>query len=206
MVADILFYIFSGVLILSSLAVILARNPVHSVLFLIFTFFNAAALFLLLGAELLAMLLIIIYVGAVAVLFLFIVMMLNIERFEFKGSKAKIFTFGIFFVAVLVFEIFTAYKYSSINRDVSILKANPHIHYPMHDELTNSEQVGMVLYTDFVLQFQMAGLILLVAMVGAVALTLRSRKNVRKQIVSEQVSRTRSSSVKLVKVLSNKGI
>lgn len=206
MFIDILFYIFSFFIIVSSLAVVLTKNPVHSVLFLIFCFFNAAALFILQGAEFLAMMLIIVYVGAIAVLFLFVVMMLNIEYTKYKKDFYKSLLFGFFIIAVLLSELFVAYYFSSLNNPQQNLKANPLIAYPINYDEGNTEQIGRILYTDFYLHFQMAGLILLVAMIGAVVLTLRKRENVKKQNIAAQVSRSKLDSIKIVKVLSNKGI
>ena len=194
-----IFYIFSGLLIASSLAVISMRNPVYSVLFLILCFFCSAALFLLQGAEFLAMLLVIIYVGAVAVLFLFVVMMLNIDFKKNRKSYIKELIIGSLVAAILFIEISLAIS------EISILPTY-NISYPIEEGVENIKQIGEIIYTKLYFHLQIAGITLLVSMIGAVMLTHRIRENVRKQNISSQVLRTREESVKLVKVLSRKGI
>ncbi|MBL6621516.1 MAG: NADH-quinone oxidoreductase subunit J [Rickettsiales bacterium] len=195
------FYIFSFLLISSSLFVITARNPVHSVLFLIFAFFNSAGLFLLQGAEFLALILVIIYVGAVAILFLFVVMMLNIEIKSIKKELLKILPFTLIISSIIFAEIYFATTIS-----LNSLSENIKASYPTKEGEADIYSLGKILYTEFFFHFQIAGLILLVAMMGAVILTLRQRENVKKQKISEQVLRSRKDSVKLVKVLTGKGV
>lgn len=200
MLATILFYIFSSLTVISALAVISCRNPVHSVLFLIFTFFNAAGLFILLGAEFIAMLLVIVYVGAVAVLFLFVVMMLNVNFAELRQGFMRYLPLGIV-LAVVLFAELALVIYSS-----GVAQANLAPAIANASDVTNTEQLGRVLYTYYIYPFQASGLILLVAMIGAIVLTLRSREGVRRQKISDQVSRKRYQSVEVVKVETGKGI
>jgi NADH-quinone oxidoreductase subunit J len=178
------FYLFSAVLIASAVMVIAGRNPVHSVLFLILAFFNAAALFVLLGAEFLAMILVIVYVGAVAVLFLFVVMMLDVDFAELKRGTLQYIPISLLVGGVLVAELLfagTAWRFAPAAPHV-LASANP-------AHLSNTEALGRILYTDYVYYFQIAGLILFVAMIGAIVLTLRTRVGVRKQSVRAQVRR-----------------
>jgi len=193
------FFIFSTLLIAAALCVTVARNPVHSVLFLIFSFFCAAALFLLQGAEFLALLLVIIYVGAVAILFLFVVMMLNIEIKEIKKSFFRFLPVVLVVALILFVELYYAIV-------VDMGGVLPEAIYPINYEISNIHNIGMILYTDFFFHFQIAGLVLLLAMMGAVVLTLRKRDGVKKQKIIKQVSRTRKESVKVVKVLTGKGV
>ena len=196
----ILFYLFSFVLISSALVVVSTRNTVHSVLFLILTFFNAAALFVLLGAEFIAMLLIVVYVGAIAVLFLFLVMMLNDS--STIRAKISLHTPLLFCVAIVFFlEIFLVVKVSSTrNYQVAPL-------FPTPANIHNVNALGDVLYTKFFLPFQLAGGVLFVAMIGAIVLTLRpNNRFVRKQKISDQVARTKNNSLKIVKVKTGEGI
>ena len=198
LLTTILFYVFSGVTIASALAVISARNPVYSVLWLILCFFNAAALMVMLGAEFLAMLLVIVYVGAVAVLFLFVVMMLNINITRLKVGFLKYLPLGLLVAAVMLFELLGALYSSTIDlAPVAADTAAAHV--------TNTMQLGLVLYTDYIYLFQLSALILLVAMIGAIVLTHRTR-NVRKQRIVDQVHRDPRNTVVLVKVESGKGI
>lgn len=196
----ILFYVFSGLTVLSALLVITVKNPVQAVLFLIFGFFNASGLFVLLGAELLAMLLIIVYVGAVAILFLFVVMMLNIHVTRSKEAMLRYLPLGIGIAAILLFEIvFTLYS-STLSLDIKA-ETVQHAH-----SLTNVHAIGNVLYTDYMYLFQLSGLILFVAMIAAIVLTHRERSGVRKQKISDQLSRTRADAVDVVKVEIGKGV
>jgi NADH-quinone oxidoreductase subunit J len=176
------FYFFSAILILSALMVIAARNPVHSVLFLILSFFNAAGLFVLLGAEFLAMILVVVYVGAVAVLFLFVVMMLDIDFTELKRGAMQYLPLGGLLGLVLVGELLIVGSVLG-----SSAQAFPHA---AAAGMTNTEALGHVLYTDYVYYFQIAGLVLLVAMIGAIVLTLRARPGVRRQSIAQQNART----------------
>ncbi len=177
------FYLFAGILTLSSLMVITARNPVHSVLFLILAFFNSAGLFILLGAEFVGMIMVIVYVGAVAVLFLFVVMMLDISFADLRKGAMQYVPIGLLIGAVLLTELVLVYgTWSSVqgvegNLAASVLR---------FEDATNAESLGQILYTDYVFAFQMAGLILFVAMIGAIVLTLRKRPGVRRQSVVEQ--------------------
>jgi NADH-quinone oxidoreductase subunit J len=199
------FYLFASVLIASSLCVILSRNSVHSVLFLILAFFNAAALFLFQNAEFLAMLLIIVYVGAVAMLFLFVVMMINNNEIALPKKRKGYLALGSLMAAILLVEIVvTSYVSFADNRLIQLAQDN--IVFPFSEGEDNITAIGNVLYSDFIYQFQLVGIILLTAMLGAVVLTFRRRDDVRRQRVSKQVARSRSDSVKLVKVLSGKGI
>jgi NADH-quinone oxidoreductase subunit J len=194
------FYFFSAILILSAVMVIGARNPVHSVLFLILAFFNAAGLFVLAGAEFLAMILIVVYVGAVAVLFLFVVMMLDIDFAELKRGSLQYLPFGILVGLVLVAEL-------AMVGSVWVLKA-PAIAARAHSmplNVTNTAALGQILYTDYVYYFQIAGLILLVAMIGAIVLTLRSRPGVRRQVISVQNARTAAMAVDMLDVKPGEG-
>ena len=183
MLASLAFYLFAGILTLSALCVISARNPVHSVLFLILCFFNASALFILMGAEFVAMILAIVYVGAVAVLFLFVVMMLDIGVNDIRQGAMKIVPLGLAVGGVLLAELaflFFAWEPSSlaeINR-AAVADAG----------VTNTHALGQILYTQYILPFQAAGIVLLIAMIGAIILCHRTRPGVRRQIVSEQVA------------------
>jgi NADH-quinone oxidoreductase subunit J len=204
MIINLAFYIFSAVLILSSIVVISSRNPIYSVLFLILAFFNSAALFLMANAEFLAMLLVIVYVGAVALLFLFVIMMLNIEFKNKVNIKSKYLIVGLTVAAILFLEIILAMNsidlsYSGENM-IQISKS-----HLITDE-SNTVQIGKILYTDFFLHFQLAGLVLLVGMIGSVVLAHRHKDDLRRQNISKQVARQRKDSVKVVKVLSHKGI
>ena len=201
MLAAIAFYVLSAIAVLSAFAVIGARNPVHSVLFLILTFFNAAGLFVLMGAEFLAMLLVVVYVGAVAVLFLFVVMMLDVDFTELKKGFVQYLPAGLLVAGALLFElILVAGAASSAGgAPISLAPSEP-------SQITNAEAIGRVLYTDYLLLFQMAGLILLVAMIGAIVLTLRHRPGVKRQDIAAQVGRRRSEAVELKDVRPGQGI
>lgn len=196
------FYSFAALVIISAVMVISARNPVHSVFFLIFAFFNAAALFVLLGAEYIAMTLVIVYVGAVAVLFLFVVMMLNINFEKLRAGFLSYLPVGIL-IALLLFVQIGAMLYASFLNNNTLVEAVQPI--PAADKITNSEAIGQVLYTDYVYAFQLAGLILLVAMIGAIVLTLRHRPGVKRQRINSQMARKRSDAVKLVDVKPEQG-
>ncbi|XSG83544.1 MAG: NADH-quinone oxidoreductase subunit J [Methyloligella sp. ZOD6] len=199
MIASLFFYLFAAVLVGSGFMVIASRNPVHAVLFLILAFFNAAGLFVLLGAEFLGMMLIVVYVGAVMVLFLFVVMMLDVDFAELRAGFLRYLpigaTVGIIVLLELVFVI-TAW----FAAPESI--AAP----PAGTDLSNTVALGQVLYTDYVYLFEAASLILLVAMIGAIVLTLHHRQNVRRQVPSEQIARDPKKAVELVKVQSGKGL
>ncbi len=202
-VQDCAFYLFAGILTLSAVMVITAKNPVHSVLFLILAFFNAAGLFVLLGVEFLAMTLVIVYVGAVAVLFLFVVMMLDVNFANLRKGAMHYVPIGIIIGVILLFELATLYSYWSFAPN---FETNLGLPIDQIDAEMNANALGMVLYTDYILAFQMAGLILFIAMVGAIVLTLRTRPGVRKQAVSEQQTRKASDVLEVVKVTSGTGV
>jgi NADH-quinone oxidoreductase subunit J len=193
------FYLFSAVLIASAVMVIAGRNPVHSVLFLILAFFNAAALFVLLGAEFLAMILVIVYVGAVAVLFLFVVMMLDVDFAELKRGTLQYIPISLLIGGILMVELvfFVAAQWHLAGAH-ALANTNP-------AHLTNTEALGRILYTDYIYYFQIAGLILLVAMIGAIVLTLRQRPGVRKQSIRTQVRRDPAQAMHLVDVKPGQG-
>ena len=199
-VISIAFYLMAGVMLVSALLVVTMRNPVHSVLFLILSFFSASGLMVLLGAEFIAMLLIVVYVGAVAVLFLFVVMMLDVDFDKLRQGFANYLPIGALIGIILSVELFMALyaiatKGASANKDIT--KAF---------ETDNIRMIGKVLYTDYAYLFQGAGLVLLVAMIGAIVLTLRHRVHVKRQDIYQQVSRSRKKSVEVVKVPTGKGI
>lgn len=200
-VAAVFFYLFSIGVIGSALMVISARNPVHSVLFLILAFVNAAGLFLLAGAEFLAMILVIVYVGAVAVLFLFVVMMLDIDFAELKQGFLQYLPIGGLIGLAVAIELVLvvgswALAPGSIGRAAS----------PLAPGMSNSEALGRVLYTQYFFLFQTAGFILLTAMVGAIVLTLRHKPEVRRQVVAQQNARTRAEAIEIKKKPSRAGV
>ena len=199
MIAIIAFYLFATLTIASAVAVIFARNPVHSVLWLIVAFFNAAGLMLLLGAEFIAMLLVIVYVGAVAVLFLFIVMMLNIDFAALRSGFTKNLPFGLIIALVLLAEMVVA---------VSAWRAGPVTGgaQPVTASQPNIEAIGELLYSRFLFPFEIAGLILLVAMIGAIVLTHRSRGDARGQKVWKQVDRRPDEAIKLEQPAVGEGV
>src|SRR5271156_4119051 len=189
------FYFFSAILIASAVMVIAARNPVHSVLFLILSFFNAAGLFVLLGAEFLAMILIVVYVGAVAVLFLFVVMMLDVDFAELREGFLNYLPVGALVGAVLLAELLLVVGAWVIGPSVAATAP-----IPLPGDINNTQAIGLVLYTRYVYYFQASGIILLVAMVGAIVLTLRHKPNVRRQNIADQVARRRDTAIDVVKV------
>jgi NADH-quinone oxidoreductase subunit J len=193
------FYLFSAVLIGAAMMVIASRNPVHSVLFLILAFFNAAALFILLGAEFLALILLIVYVGAVAVLFLFVVMMLDVDFEELRRGTLKYLPLGGLVGIILVAELALIAIWALIPGSASLIPRAA----PAH--LTNTEALGRVIYTDYVYYFETAGLILLVAMIGAIVLTLRHKPNVRRQKIRLQNARDPKLAIRLVDVPPGQG-
>ena len=190
MIEALFFYMFSAVMLGAGLMVVVSRNPVFSVLFLILAFFNAAGLFVLIGAEVIAMLLVGVYVGAVAVLFLFVVMMLDINFAEMRAGFQKYLPLGLVVGGILVFELVTAI-YGDAFKGASL---------PAMPEISNTRALGNVLYTKYMYLFQVAGLILLVAMIGAISLTMRKRPGVRRQVIAEQNARSRDESVEVVEV------
>ena len=250
MIVDFFFYLFAAVLLLSAILVVGSRNPVHSVLFLILAFFNAAALFLIAGAEFLAMILVIVYVGAVAVLFLFVVMMLDVDFSALKEGFTRYLPLGGLVAGVLVIEMVVVYvgavavlflfvvmmldvdftalrqgfaRYLPIggvvagvltvemvivavsvaNKGAAAGSTGP---APIAGGVTNAEAIGRVLYTDYVYFFQAAGMILLVAMIGAIVLTLKHRPNIRRQIIADQVARTPATGRRMVDIKPGEGI
>jgi len=202
-IASLAFYLFATIAVISALNVIFQRNPVHSVLWLILTFFNAAGLFVLLGAEFVAMILIVVYVGAVAVLFLFVVMMLDINITVMREGFFKYLPVGALVGIILLVELAVVFGGWTMAPEAEALRTAP---TPDMSEISNIEALGAILYTDYVYLFQAAGLVLLVAMIGAIVLTLRRRPGVRKQNISEQVNRSAKDTVTLVQVPSGKGL
>ncbi|HZB94117.1 MAG TPA: NADH-quinone oxidoreductase subunit J, partial [Stellaceae bacterium] len=196
-VQAICFYVFAAITVASGVMVIASRNPVHSVLFLIVAFFNAAGLFVLMGAEFLALILVIVYVGAVAVLFLFVVMMLDINFVELRQGFLQYLPIGVLVGVVLFIELLGAFVAWVVAPDVAHAIAAP---MPQPSAVTNTVALGELLYTRYVYAFQASGMVLLVAMVGAIVLTLRSREGVRKQDVARQVGRRRAETLEIVKV------
>ena len=203
MLTAIVFYVFSGILVASAAMVVVSRNPVHSVLFLILCFFNAAGLFVLMGAEFLAMILVVVYVGAVAVLFLFVVMMLDVDFVKLREGFARYLPVGSAVGLVLAAELVFVLAPWAFSASVPEAIAMP---IPDPGQIHNTRAIGLVLYTDYVYLFQAAGLILLVAMVGAIVLTLRDREGVKRQSIERQVSRTRAEGVETVSVKSREGV
>jgi NADH-quinone oxidoreductase subunit J len=193
MIAALSFYAFAAVLIASAVMVVTSRNPVHSVLFLILAFFNAAGLFLIAGAEFLAMILVIVYVGAVAVLFLFVVMMLDIDFAQLREGFQRYAPLGAIIGGILLLELFMVLTVWRFAPEAAALRLNPN-----PAGVTNAEALGRILYTDHIYLFQASGLILLVAMIGAIVLTLRDRPGTKRQDVGAQVARAGSVSVRQV--------
>ncbi|MEW5726520.1 MAG: NADH-quinone oxidoreductase subunit J [Pseudomonadota bacterium] len=203
MFAALIFYMFAGLAVASGVAVISARNPVHSVLFLILCFFNAAGLFLLLGAEFLAMVLVVVYVGAVAVLFLFVVMMLDINVVRIREGFLQYLPIGALIGLVLLLELAVVFGGWAFAPDVEALVAAP---APTADVASNTEALGRLLYTTYAYLFQASGVILLVAMVGTILLTLRAREGSRKQKIADQVARRAADTLEIRKVPTGGGI
>jgi NADH-quinone oxidoreductase subunit J len=200
MIATIFFYIFTVILLASAAMVVSARNTVHAVLFLILAFFNAAALFLIAGAEFLAMVLVIVYVGAVAVLFLFVVMMLDVNFAELRSGFQRYLPVGAAIGVVLFIELVAIYSGWQFAPTASTLRLSP------TPAISNTEALGNVIYTDYIFLFQTAGLILLVAMIGAIVLTLRDRKTSRHQIIARQTARTVAETLEMVEVSIGAGV
>jgi NADH-quinone oxidoreductase subunit J len=201
MLAAIAWWVLAIMTVVSAFAVISARNPVHSVLFLILAFFNAAGLFVLLGAEFLAMLLVVVYVGAVAVLFLFVVMMLDVDFTELKQGFLSYMPVGAIIALALLGELGLVAS-AAMSADGAPIALQP----AQQGGVTNAEAIGQVLYTDYLLVFQMAGLVLFVAMIGAIVLTLRRRPGVKKQDIAAQVGRKRSEGVELKDIRPGQGL
>ncbi len=201
MIAAIAFYVFAAILLASAAMVVSARNPVHSVLFLILAFFNAAALFLLAGAEFLAMILVIVYVGAVAVLFLFVVMMLDVDFAALRGGFQRYLPVGVTIGVVLLLElalVLTGWKFLPEATTIRFAPGLPGV--------SNTAQLGRLIYTDYVLLFQAAGLVLLVAMIGAIVLTLRDKGESRRQVIARQIARNPAETMVMMNVASRAGM
>ncbi|MEM6676782.1 MAG: NADH-quinone oxidoreductase subunit J [Pseudomonadota bacterium] len=197
------FYVFAAVTVTSGLLVVVARNPVHSVLWLILAFFSSAGLMVLLGAEFIAMLLIIVYVGAVAVLFLFVVMMLDVDFAALKQGMSKYLPVGALIGAVLIVELGLVLGNWVFAESAAEVRQAA---IPAPEDVNNSKALGMILYDRFFYMFQVSGLVLLVAMIGAIVLTLRSREGVKKQDVLAQLYRTREQSVEIRDVKPGEGV
>ncbi len=192
------FYLFAGLTLFSGLMVITARNPVHGVLFLILAFFNAAGLFVLLGAEFLAMILVVVYVGAVAVLFLFVVMMLDVDFAALKRSLWQNLIAGLVVALILAAELV------AIGSEWVLLPGTTGMQPAAGP--TNTQSLGELIYTHYLYTFELSGLILLVAMIGAIVLTHRRRVGVRRQVIARQVGRSRAEAVEVVKVPVGSGV
>ncbi len=195
------FYLFGLIVLISALLVITARNPVHSVLFLILAFFNATGLFVLLGAEFIAFILVIVYVGAVAVLFLFVVMMLDVDFKNLRKGAMQYVPIGLIIGGILLFEFVIMFSAWPDAPQSSF--ANP---VPNANTLSNTEALGQIMYTKYIFPFQVAGLVLFVAMIGAIVLTHRTRSGVRKQRISDQHTRTPDDAMEMKKVTSRSGV
>ncbi len=193
-----LFYLFSSIILLSSVGVISTKNPVYAVLFLILAFINSSILFLFLNAEFLAMLLVVVYVGAVAVLFLFVVMMLDITQEERKNKLQKYTPFTLILVVIVCVELL--YVFISDDDHLSTISTSKNLSFN-----NNTVELGNLIYTDYALLFQLSGIILLVAMIGAIVLTLRGRTNLKKQIIKNQVEIKKSDVIEIVNVKNREG-
>ena len=197
------FYLFAAIIIASGIMVIAAKNPVHSVLFLILAFFNGAGLFVLVGAEFLAMIMVIVYVGAVAVLFMFVVMMLNINFVELRQGFLQYLPVGLLIGLILLVELVFVMT-SQVGDPKSV--AFSALPIPPLEEIENTKDIGIVLYTDYFYLFQISGLILLVAMIGSIVLTLRERSGVKKQSIQNQININASQAIEKKKIKINSGI
>jgi NADH-quinone oxidoreductase subunit J len=200
-VAALFFYLFAGICVASAVMVISARNPVHSVLYLILAFVNAAGLFVMMGAEFLAMILIVVYVGAVAVLFLFVIMMLDVDFTELREGFSQYLPVGLLIGAIFLAELLLVVGGWVINPTIakSITSAIP-------ANVSNTEALGLVLYTKYIHYFQLAGMVLLVAMIGAIVLTLRHKVSVKRQDINVQNARTPELAMRVRKVASGQGL
>ena len=200
---SIFFYSFSVIAVFSAVMVTISKNTVHSVFFLILDFISISCLFIMIGAEFLGMIILIVYVGAVAVLFLFVVMMLNVAEQKqswFIGKKSTHIPIGLIVSVLILLELLVVvggWKYKDNLMTSSTLNLS---------NISNTHQIGLVMYTDYILYFQLAGVILLLSMIGAILLTFRQRKGVKKQSYFKQISRNPSSSIELREVESNKGV
>jgi len=204
MIATLVFYVFATICVASGVMVVTARNPVYSVLFLILAFFNAAGLFVLAGAEFLAMLLIVVYVGAVAVLFMFVVMMLDITVAEVKKGFRAFLPVGLMVGGIFLAElVFVAISYTMAPETLADIV---HVGAPTPDNVHNTKALGQLIYTQYAYLFQAAGLVLLVAMIGAIVLTHRKRRDSKKQVIADQLARRAEETVTLEKVETGRGI
>lgn len=195
------FYLFAGICVASAVMVIASRNPVHSVLFLILAFVNASGLFILMGAEFLAMILVVVYVGAVAVLFLFVIMMLDVDFAELREGFLEYLPFGLLIGAIFLAELLLIAGGWAINP--TLIKTAV---APIPANVTNTEALGLVLYTKYIHYFQLSGIVLLVAMIGAIVLTLRHKPNVKRQDINVQNARTKAMAMEVKKVAIGQGL
>ena len=201
LIKALVFYMFAIVSIVSAFMVVTSKNPVHSVLFLILTFFNGAGLFVLMGAEFLAMILVVVYVGAVAVLFMFVVMMLDINFVELRQGFLRYLPYGVTIGLVLLVELIImvgGWKFAPVSTEI--------ISSPIPAISTNTHALGSILYTDYIYLFQAAGIVLLISMIGAIVLTHRQRPGVKKQVIADQLSRKPEDTLKIHKIESGRGI
>jgi len=202
-IAALFFYLFATITVASAFMVIASRNPVHSVLFLILAFFNASGIFMLAGAEFLALLLIVVYVGAVAVLFLFVVMMLDVDFAEMREGFLQYLPIGAMIAIVLAIELILVLGGNAIGPEAAATAVQP---IPDMDKVSNIQAIGDLLYTRYIFFFQLAGLILLIAMIGAIVLTLHHRTNVKRQDINAQVARNPKTAIEMRKVKSGEGL
>ena len=200
-VSALFFYVFAGVCVASAVMVIVSRNPVHSVLYLILAFVNASGLFILMGAEFLGMMLIVVYVGAVAVLFLFVIMMLDVDFVELREGFMQYLPIGLVIGGIFVFELLLVVGGWTINPSVT-----KNITAAIPTNISNTEALGLVLYTKYIHYFQLAGMVLLVAMIGAIVLTLRHKVSVKRQDINVQNARTPELAMSVRKVASGQGL
>lgn len=198
------FYVFAAIAIISGVMVVAARNPVHSVLFLILAFFNAAGLFVLMGAEFLAMILVVVYVGAVAVMFMFVVMMLDINFAELRQGFLRYLPIGGLIGLILLVEMLAVLAGWQLGPDARVVEAIAAA--PPPAEVTNTHALGQLLYTHYIYLFQVAGMILLIAMIGAIVLTHRRRPGVRRQNIGQQIARRPADSIEIRKIPTGKGL
>ena len=203
-VSALAFYVFAAIAIVSGAMVIAARNPVHSVLFLILTFFNAAGLFVLMGAEFLAMILVVVYVGAVAVMFMFVVMMLDINFAELRHGFLRYLPIGGLIGLILLVELLTILGGWQLAPNAPLTEAVAIA--PPPSEVTNTHALGQLLYTHYIYLFQAAGMILLIAMIGAIVLTHRRRPGVRRQDIGRQIARRPADTIEIRKIPTGKGL
>ena len=199
--SEMIFYFFSSIIVLAALLVVMSRNPVHSVLWLILTFFGSSGLFILLGAEFLALILMIVYVGAVAVLFMFVVMMLNINFSELRSGFTRYLPVGLLIGLVLFVELNLVF--SDWVPDNSF---KPKIQSITDTNIENTKQLGLVLYTDFILYFQLAGIILLIAMIGAIVLTHQKKRSIKRQDILTQIYRDPKRAIELKDIKPGQGL